>query len=240
MTSDALPDSLLVLEAATRAGSVAMLHRRGAASPWTCERHVDVPMGSGRDDHLTPAVVRVLTGADGMVERVGGVVCGDGPGSFTSLRIAASLAKGLAMAWGCPLYAVSSMLLAVPEDAAPGPVVITMDALRGERFHLEAEVLTDGFVIARGEVMRVSADAPTALPASDTAPASGHAAVARATPVSIDVEQQVVPRASRVLTLGALRTLAPVDLDAWEPSYGRLAEAQVQWERTHGRPLPSA
>jgi tRNA threonylcarbamoyladenosine biosynthesis protein TsaB len=29
----------------------------------------------------------------------------------------------------------------------------------------------------------------------------------------------------------------PVDLASWEPSYGRLAEAQVRWEATHGRPL---
>ena len=30
-----------------------------------------------------------------------------------------------------------------------------------------------------------------------------------------------------------------VDLDRWEPDYGRLAEAQVKWEATHGRPLPA-
>jgi tRNA threonylcarbamoyladenosine biosynthesis protein TsaB len=28
-----------------------------------------------------------------------------------------------------------------------------------------------------------------------------------------------------------------VSLDAWEPAYGRLAEAQVKWEAAHGRPL---
>jgi hypothetical protein len=27
------------------------------------------------------------------------------------------------------------------------------------------------------------------------------------------------------------------DLASWEPSYGRLAEAQVKWEAEHGRPL---
>ena len=30
-----------------------------------------------------------------------------------------------------------------------------------------------------------------------------------------------------------------VDLDRWEPDYGRLAEAQVKWEAAHGRPLPA-
>jgi hypothetical protein len=29
----------------------------------------------------------------------------------------------------------------------------------------------------------------------------------------------------------------PADLASWEPAYGRLAEAQVKWEATHGRPL---
>ena len=43
----------------------------------------------------------------------------------------------------------------------------------------------------------------------------------------------------------ALRVLAahgvaagPVSLDAWEPAYGRVAEAQARWEAAHGRPLP--
>ena len=35
------------------------------------------------------------------------------------------------------------------------------------------------------------------------------------------------------------RRAGPVDLDAWEPAYGRLAEAQVKWESAHGRPLPA-
>jgi len=30
-----------------------------------------------------------------------------------------------------------------------------------------------------------------------------------------------------------------VDVSAWEPAYGRLAEAQVRWEAAHGVPLPS-
>jgi tRNA threonylcarbamoyladenosine biosynthesis protein TsaB len=29
----------------------------------------------------------------------------------------------------------------------------------------------------------------------------------------------------------------PVDLASWEPTYGRLAEAQVKWEKAAGRPL---
>ena len=32
---------------------------------------------------------------------------------------------------------------------------------------------------------------------------------------------------------------AGVDIERWEPAYGRLAEAQVKWEAAHGRPLQS-
>jgi tRNA threonylcarbamoyladenosine biosynthesis protein TsaB len=46
------------------------------------------------------------------------------------------------------------------------------------------------------------------------------------------------PKASAVIHLEAcLADAGPVDLASWEPSYGRLAEAQVRWETQHGRPL---
>jgi tRNA threonylcarbamoyladenosine biosynthesis protein TsaB len=37
--------------------------------------------------------------------------------------------------------------------------------------------------------------------------------------------------------LDDILSAGPVDLASWEPSYGRLAEAQVRWEATHGRSL---
>jgi hypothetical protein len=33
-------------------------------------------------------------------------------------------------------------------------------------------------------------------------------------------------------------SIESVDIASWEPEYGRLAEAQVRWERAHGMPLP--
>jgi tRNA threonylcarbamoyladenosine biosynthesis protein TsaB len=46
------------------------------------------------------------------------------------------------------------------------------------------------------------------------------------------------PKARAVIHLEAwLADAGPVDLGSWEPSYGRLAEAQVKWETQHGRPL---
>jgi tRNA threonylcarbamoyladenosine biosynthesis protein TsaB len=49
---------------------------------------------------------------------------------------------------------------------------------------------------------------------------------------------RVAPAASACAALFAeIEARGPVDLDRWEPSYGRLAEAQVKWEAAHGRPL---
>ena len=46
------------------------------------------------------------------------------------------------------------------------------------------------------------------------------------------------PRAGAAAALGTLLAAAgPVDLDTWEPDYGRKAEAQVKWEAVHGRPM---
>jgi tRNA threonylcarbamoyladenosine biosynthesis protein TsaB len=36
----------------------------------------------------------------------------------------------------------------------------------------------------------------------------------------------------------AIEEDGPVNLAAWEPIYGRMAEAQVKWEAAHGRALP--
>ena len=47
-----------------------------------------------------------------------------------------------------------------------------------------------------------------------------------------------VPHASGCIALAdSIERSGPVDLDRWEPAYGRLAEAQVKWEAAHGRPL---
>lgn len=49
---------------------------------------------------------------------------------------------------------------------------------------------------------------------------------------------EIAPHARGAARLIALIEATPAaDLAAWEPAYGRLAEAQVKWEATHGRSL---
>lgn len=65
---------------------------------------------------LLPMIKRMLALAGLSFSQLDGIVFGRGPGSFTGLRIACSVAKGLAYAHDLPLFPVSS-LAAIAYDA---------------------------------------------------------------------------------------------------------------------------
>jgi tRNA threonylcarbamoyladenosine biosynthesis protein TsaB len=186
----------------------------------------------GRDaEELMPAVVRALHDAGFGVDGVKRVVCGAGPGSFTSLRIAASIAKGIAVGREVPLFAVSSLALIVAGNVSDGPrgprrYLAALDALRGEHYLAEFEH-DAGAVVPVGEARLVPNDQLSSL-ATDEVRLVGP-----------DQAGQWHPHArGTALLLGRIEQDGPVNLADWEPAYGRLAEAQVKWESTHGRTLP--
>src|SRR3989441_10523503 len=64
-----------------------------------------------------------------------GIVLGDGPGSFTGLRIGWAAAKGLAQEAGLQLVAVPSLMAAAAGAAlkgGPEPIAACLDALGGQ------------------------------------------------------------------------------------------------------------
>ena len=221
---------LLVLEASSTAGSVALIvnEARVYVRP--------VVMGAGREDQLFPAVRALLDEAGATAQELSGVVCGAGPGSFTSLRIAASLAKGLADGASVPLYAVSSLLLAAADamDALPaGPAVVHSDALRGERYVLD--VLFD----AGGRVRSDSALQRMTIEQLDVHAAGRPRLAVLSSPTPDHETRLVTPSSAHLLRIASSAWSGAVPLDRWEPDYGRLAEAQVKWEASHGAPLPT-
>ena len=220
-----LPSPMLVLEASTKTGSIAVLVDGGVAA------QAEIAMGVSRDDGLFPAIQAALSQCGIAPDRLAAVACGAGPGSFTSLRIAASLAKGLAHAANVPLFAVPSLLLAAGGRSA-GEYVAHSDALRGERFALRLRVDASGAVFAMSAVQRVPADDLEAF-------ANGAPGIAVGSTVAAQPGDVVWPSASAVLHIGDWASCGPVSLESWEPEYGRLAEAQVVWERSHGHALPA-
>jgi tRNA threonylcarbamoyladenosine biosynthesis protein TsaB len=169
------------------------------------------------------------------VAEVGAIVCGEGPGSFTSLRITAAIAKGLSHANGIPLFSVSSLLLAAASHNTPGDYLVHSDALRGERYAMRVRCDERGSWRALGPVVRVAPSDLAAL--ADGSPELRVEAAPRAAVDGETAALVVVPHARYLKRIADWSSARPVDLAAWEPSYGRLAEAQVKWEADHQQSL---
>ncbi|MFA5959249.1 MAG: tRNA (adenosine(37)-N6)-threonylcarbamoyltransferase complex dimerization subunit type 1 TsaB [Tatlockia sp.] len=88
-------------------------------------------MARSHAQHLLPMIESLLLETGSSLSQLTGIVFGRGPGSFTGLRVALSIAKGLAYAKDLPLYPVSS-LAAIAEGvwqiAPQKPVLAAMDA----------------------------------------------------------------------------------------------------------------
>jgi tRNA threonylcarbamoyladenosine biosynthesis protein TsaB len=119
--------NLLALETSTPVCSVALL--RGDA--WFA-RHFDA--GQRHAELALDAVDAVLQAAQLELGHLSGIAYGEGPGSFTGLRIACGLVQGLALARSLPVVGVST-LAALAEDAGAERVIACLDARMGEVYH---------------------------------------------------------------------------------------------------------
>jgi tRNA threonylcarbamoyladenosine biosynthesis protein TsaB len=178
-----------------------------------------------------PGVAECLAECEVKPNEIARIVCGAGPGSFTSLRIAGSVGKGLATGYGVTLYAVSSLLLTVTgaqPSLEPGEYLSVLDAMRGELYAARVRLGPAGLAKQIDPVSILSAEQLGELATRE----SGLRVVGPGQQVDAH------PHARGVAPiLDAIIEAGPVDLASWEPDYGRLAEAQVRWEATHGRPL---
>jgi tRNA threonylcarbamoyladenosine biosynthesis protein TsaB len=205
----------LVIDASTYKGTVAVFKDRSLASS------ASATMRGAHAEALMPAVAGALDQAGLKVGDLSRVVCGEGPGSFTSLRIAGSIAKGICLGLHVPLFAVSSLGLAAASSSSTGTFVVAIDALRDEWYAAAFERDAGGAVVPRSPVSIVSKSEIDSYAAG-------------VGPVLANAEPDA---AFCVALFDEIERRGPVDLDRWEPSYGRLAEAQVKWEAAHGRPL---
>ena len=214
----------LVVDASTYVGTTAVLRDGELVAD------AQAAMRGRESEALMPAVVGALARAGVAPADLTRVVCGAGPGSFTSLRIAASIAKGIAMGVGCPLFAISSLALLVAADGAPRPgrYLAVLDALRGEAY-------VGGYSVeASGEIGVIMPEG--LLGQQDIANVAN-----KLSALTIGPGQEIdrAPRARGVVALQPLLAAnGPIDLATWEPGYGRKAEAQMRWEAAHGQPLP--
>lgn len=148
MTRDDLPAPLLLaLDTSTSAASVALFDGSRVVSETTWV--------AGRE-HSTRLLVEVRTA----FERVGrdiadmtGVVVARGPGSFTGVRVALSVAKGIAAGRGIPLWGISSLdVVAAAAGPTRMPVRAVVEAGRGR---IATALYRDGASIEPASLMTV-------------------------------------------------------------------------------------
>jgi tRNA threonylcarbamoyladenosine biosynthesis protein TsaB len=198
-------------------------------SGWQVVEELRVAMRGEHEERMMPAVAALLDRAGVRPGDLAVIMCGAGPGSFTSLRVSAAIAKGMAHGLRIPLLVASSLLL-VPAGAEPslppGLYSAVLDAMRGEVFGLDFSVGTDGSI--------VPGEGTWLAPMEDVrarAAVSGRVLIGPGEPTKLE------PAARGFARLWRYGLLREVDVSTWEPDYGRKAEAQVRWEAAHGRPL---
>ena len=148
--------NLLAIETATEACSVALIH--GDAVIARCElaprRHAE----------------RVLPMADELLAEAGlgrhaldAIAVGRGPGAFTGVRLAVSLAQGMALALDLPVVTVSSLAalaLEAPDDGDDAAAILAViDARMGEVYAACYRRDGDGGLVALDDERVCTADA---------------------------------------------------------------------------------
>jgi len=202
---------------------------RGDAPPWLHEG----PGGAQASASLIPAIQGLLREAGLSLDVLDAIVFGNGPGSFTGLRTACSVAQGLALGADRPVLAVET-LMAVAEDArqraGAQQVVALLDA-RMDEVYVGAYQWHDGRWHREHPMRLMSPDALTVPPGWTLAGSAFQAYGARL--------PQDVTRIEAAPTAQALLSLAPALLargaggpaDAALPIYIRDKVAQTTEER---------
>lgn len=228
---------ILVIETSSRVGSVAIATESTLVN---AERLSGVMRHAGE---LMPAIASMLSHAGWPPDSLTDVYVSIGPGSFTGLRIAVTVARTLAWSIGTRIMAVPTVdgLSRNALSASPRPehVAVILDAK-------QAQVFAAAFTLRNGQYEKVI-DAHMAPPAEFLARCPRPLAVlGEGIPYhrpAIDAAGVVVlhedlwwPRAEHVLAVGRTLALNGQYAPGGEllPLYIRRPEAEEKWEKLHG------
>jgi len=184
---------------------------------------------------LLPAVNDALAEASVDLPELRGVVVGEGPGSFTGVRIAAATAKGIARALDVPLWAVSSLAAAALGEGDHGVRYVLFDA-RGDRVYAGCysvgaagiETLVAPYATELRELL--GSDVPLGAAFAGDGAARHRYAIEAAGFEVLD-EPAGEPSGDALLRFLSLhRELEPVTaLETWEPHYVKASSAERTW-----------
>ncbi|PWE31144.1 tRNA (adenosine(37)-N6)-threonylcarbamoyltransferase complex dimerization subunit type 1 TsaB [Maritimibacter sp. 55A14] len=172
-------------------------------------------MDRGQAERLFPLLEEVLAEGGLGWRDLDAVAVGTGPGNFTGIRIAVAAARGLALSLSRPAIGVSGFEALA--EAAPGPVLASIDARRG-MVHLQ---LLDGEQAAAPVTAPLDALPP--LPGAAGAACIGHEAGAVAAVLGARAAAPRLPVAQAIAQVAARRRDRPQPRPA--PLYLRGADA---------------
>jgi len=227
------PGALLAFDTSGSTGSVA-LALDGVL--------VSVTSLTERAEHaarLLPAIDLVLSQCGVGPGELSGIVVGEGPGSFTGVRVAAATAKGLAMARGVPLRPASSLAAAAMEAARadlsdPCPTYVLFDA-RGDRVYGACYQIVGGRLeeLIEPHPGHLGDVLDGALPAGVRFVGEGaekHRALLEEAGHPVILTQAPPMLAVGLLACAALGAApATPDPSGWEPRYVRASNAERSW-----------
>ena len=232
--------SILAIDTASSVSSVAV------ASEGKLQAEVTVEAGRTHSETLLSHIEGVLSFAGVERSALTGVAVSIGPGSFTGLRIGLATAKAIAYGLGIPLVGVSTLAaLALAVPVSDVHTLALMDAQKGNAYAGLYE-WRDGS-LHEVRPVRVAPLAEAIAEAADRGKPvllTGELAVKKRARlgnlpdnVTLAPAHLLTARASHVAWLGIARLAAgerddPMTL---EPFYIRRSEAEVLWEKRHGK-----
>jgi len=221
---------ILALDTATEACSVSL-----CIGDRMLNRYVELERGHA--EHLLPMVDSVLAEGGIALSALDAIAFGRGPGGFTGVRLAASVAQGLAFGAQIGVVPISDLAAVAQRVVQLNPavrrVLVANDARMREVYWAPFEV--DGVLTSGPE--RVSAAAEVQVPADRSVvwAAAGRGLVAwpelaeRCRAAGAELHTDLLPRASEVLRLARAAVAARQILDPADalPVYVRDRVAQA-------------
>ena len=232
----AAPEALLAFDTSGPYGSVAIsLDGAVRAGLVLSER-------SQHAARLLPAIDEVLREVGLGIGDVAGLVVGEGPGSFTGVRVAAATAKGLVMARGIPLRPVSSLAAAAAVSVLDRPSASPATGIRYALFDARGDRVYGACYALDGQGMReLVAPHPgdigdvvgESVPEGAVFTGDGalkHRARLEGAGYRVASGAAAVPLAAGLLVCATLGGAPAVDdPGAWEPRYVRASSAERLW-----------
>ena len=184
---------------------------------------------------LVPTIEEVLEASGVGRREIDGLLVGEGPGSFTGVRVAAATAKGLGHALGIPVRAASS-LAAAALAAEVGPVRYALFDARAERVYgacwgVGSDHLEELIEPHAGELRDVLAGEVPGGAVFVGDAAVKHRAVIEGAGFGVADPDAMGTLAEGLVAYFARVDAEPIsDLAGWEPAYVRASSAERLWK----------